>query len=76
MANASLADRVTALEKIVNELRSAPPHVPGPHDWKRTIGMFSGDEVMKRIDAEALAYREADRAKARQRFAKQRKRKT
>lgn len=73
MANASLADRVTALEKIVGELQSAKPHVPGPQDWRRTIGMFSGDEVMKRIMDNALQYREADRAKARKRFAKQRK---
>ncbi len=30
-------------------------------DWRRTIGMFSGDPVMKRIDEAALRYREADR---------------
>jgi hypothetical protein len=34
---------------------------PQPNDWRRSIGMFSGDEVMKRIDDAALAYRQADR---------------
>lgn len=34
-------------------------------DWRSTVGVFSGDEIMKRIDAAALRYREEDRKKAR-----------
>ncbi len=34
-------------------------------DWRRTLGMFTGDELMKRIDDQALKYREADRKKSR-----------
>lgn len=30
-------------------------------DWRRTIGIFAGDEVMKQIDEEARKIREADR---------------
>lgn len=75
MSNASLEERVTNIERLVAQLQAAQPHVPGPQDWRRTIGMFSDDEVMKRIMDNALKYREADRAKARKRFAKQRKRK-
>jgi hypothetical protein len=34
-------------------------------DWRRTVGMFSGDEGMKRIDQEGRKWREAERRKAR-----------
>ena len=37
--------------------------------------MFAGDEVMKEILEEARKYREADRRKARRRYAKPRARK-
>lgn len=69
MPNHKLEERVAALENEVavlkEKLRSATEK-----DWRRTIGMFTGDEVMKRIDEEALKYREADRRKARQRYRK------
>jgi hypothetical protein len=41
-------------------------------DWRRTLGMFTGDEIMKRIDEEALKYREADRKNSRRRRARAR----
>jgi hypothetical protein len=70
MAQQKLEERVAALERQVAELRAALANGARQKDWRRTIGMFTGDEVMKRIDAGALAFREADRRKARRRQTK------
>jgi hypothetical protein len=64
MLKPSLEDRVATLEREMAELKAANGK-PREKDWRRTIGMFTGDEVMKQIDAEAKRYREADRRKAR-----------
>jgi hypothetical protein len=61
----TLEQRVAALERQVAELRAALVNGARPKDWRRTIGMFTGDEVMSRIDQEALKFREADRRKLR-----------
>lgn len=65
MAKNHLEQRVAALETEVAELKAALARVQRPKDWRRTIGMFAGDEVMKLIDEEARKYRETDRARAR-----------
>jgi hypothetical protein len=70
----TLESRVAALERQVAELKAAGNGAATVKDWRSTIGMFTGDEVMKRIDAEALKYREADRRKARRQFARKAKR--
>ncbi len=70
MSQPSLEERVTILEKEVAELKLALKKGARQKDWRSTIGMFTGDEVMKQIDAEALKYRENDRRRARRRFAK------
>jgi hypothetical protein len=71
----SIEERVESLEKQVAELQATVGSSPGKKDWRRTIGVFSGDEVMKRIDQEALKYREADRQKARRRKVRSRQEK-
>lgn len=60
MSTVSLEERVAALEAKMAELllRRKPEQ---PKDWRRTIGMFTGDELMWQIDQNALAYREEDR---------------
>jgi hypothetical protein len=60
----TLERRLAVLEKTVAELvaKSKPP---GRDDWRSTIGMFTGDAVMKEIDEEALKYREENRQKTR-----------
>jgi hypothetical protein len=66
MATTSLEDRVARLEALVANL----PALAGDgkkKNWRRTLGMFTGDEVMKRIDEQALKYRETDRKKVRRR---------
>jgi hypothetical protein len=70
MKQRTLEERLAALEKQMGELQAAVDKIARPKDWRSTIGMFAGDEIMKRIDAEALKYREADRAKARRRYAR------
>ena len=64
MSQLTVEERQTNLEKEVNELR-ASANGSRANDWRSTIGMFTGDEVMKEIDREALKFREADRRKAR-----------
>jgi len=39
----------------------ARPKPPGRDDWQRTIGMFTGDSVMREIDDASLKIREEDR---------------
>jgi hypothetical protein len=69
----SLEKRVAVLEDQVAELRSLVGTGRRVKDWRRTVGMFSGDEVMKRITDYALAYREKDREKARRGRSQKRK---
>jgi len=56
-----LEERVALLESKVDQL------LHGSHrrrDWRRTLGMFAGEELMKEIDAEARQIRLADREAA------------
>ena len=57
----SLAQRVATLEK---ELAEQKARSALKKDWRRTVGMFTGSEFQKQIDAEGLALREADRRAA------------
>ena len=54
----TLEERVAALENKVYQLLRGSRR---QKDWRRTLGMFAGDELMKEIDAEARKIREADR---------------
>jgi hypothetical protein len=67
MANRSLEQRVAALEaqvdRLQQEARSAA--VGNGKDWRRTIGVFTGDEGMQQILRDAMLLREADRTKVR-----------
>jgi hypothetical protein len=64
MPKNNLEQRVAVLEADVAQLKAALERVQAPKDWRRTIGMFAGDEIMKQIDEEARKYREADRRRA------------
>ncbi len=72
MSEMTLEQRMAALERKVTELEAALANGGRVKDWRRTIGMFTGDEVMKRIDEEGRKWREAERRKARRRYAKKR----
>jgi hypothetical protein len=63
MTQASLEERLNALEKQVAELQAQVQKLVRPKDWRNVVGMFSGDEVMKRIDEAGRKIREEDRRK-------------
>ena len=73
MAQRTLEQRVAALEQQLADVKATLVNGRKPKDWRRTIGMFAGDEVMKRIFDEALKLREKDRERARRRFRKSRR---
>ena len=66
MSQATIEERLTRLEHLVDQLLQAkPPSAqPGRDDWKRTFGMFTGDPVMKEIIEAGQRIREEDRAQA------------
>jgi hypothetical protein len=73
MARSTIEERVAALEQLVAELKAAVENCVREKDWRQTVGMFSGDEVMKRIDEEGRKWREADRRKVRRKQVKSRR---
>jgi hypothetical protein len=73
MTKPNLEERITALEKQVAELKEALANGVRPKDWRRTIGVFSGAEMMPQVFDEALKYRENDRERARRRYDKSRR---
>src|SRR5262245_59601425 len=60
-----LCERINALERQIRDIRMSIGNTHDEKQWWRTIGMFSGDDVMKRIDEAGRKIREADREKAR-----------
>ncbi len=62
MPAGSLEERVATLEAQVAQLLGRKPD--GEKDWRRTIGRFTGDELMWKICQNALEYREEDRRRS------------
>lgn len=75
MTAREMETRLVEMEKQLAELRILVNGQSGPRkkDWRRTFGMFAGDEMAKRINAYALKYREDDRRQARALARKRRK---
>jgi hypothetical protein len=62
MSQPSLDERVTALEEKVAHLVQTSNGAQAPtKNWRSTLGMFAGDEVMKEIIEEGRKVREQDR---------------
>jgi hypothetical protein len=59
----SLNARLAEVERLLAAQSAAP--AARKKDWRRTVGMFTGSEFMKQVDAEGQAVRDADRAEAR-----------
>jgi hypothetical protein len=67
MLQDTLEARVTRLEQLVENIRHERSRYPAAgQDWRRTIGMFRGDPIMKEICDEALRLREQERQQFRQ----------
>lgn len=64
MSQANLEERVAALEKKMSLLLENGVGTTRRKDWRQTIGMFTGDDVMREIFEEARKMREADRRQA------------
>ena len=60
----TLEQRVAELERLVDKLMEGSDRSTQEKDWRRTVGMFDGDEVMKKIIDEGHRIREEDRKKA------------
>ncbi len=73
MSLPTLEERVATLEKQVAQLMATAEKAAQPKDWRSTVGMFSGDQVMKDTDAAGQAIRERERQRARKRPAKRRR---
>ena len=73
MSHSALENRVNELEKQVAELQATLKNGPAPNDWRRTIGMFTGNAGMLEVFQEAVHAREADRRRARRRGSTQRR---
>jgi hypothetical protein len=65
--------RIWALERTVAKLLEARGPSGRTKDWRRTVGMFSGNELMKEIDAAGQKIRDEDRQRVRRRGTKRRR---
>jgi hypothetical protein len=61
----TLEDRMARVEKLVDELVQKARSSECAKDWRRTVGMFDGDPVMKEIIEEGRRIRELDREQTR-----------
>jgi hypothetical protein len=68
-----LEERVSALEKRVAALEKMSTN-GRQKDWRRTVGMFTGDQGMQELFKEAMKLREADRKRTRRRHEPRKKR--
>ncbi len=63
MPEGTLEERVAKLEQLVDVLRQRPDSSTRKKDWRRTVGMFDDDPLMKEIIEEGQRLREEDRRK-------------
>ena len=73
MSQTTVEERVSALERTVAELVQSRRAAGRVKDWQRTVGMFSGNELMKEIDAAGAKLRAQDRRRTRRRGTKRRR---
>ena len=60
----TLEARVAALEETVARLLETSEAATDKKDWRRTLGMFADDPIMKQIDEEGRRIRDQDRQQA------------
>jgi hypothetical protein len=64
MSRATLEERVAALEKQVGALLANRAETGRAKDWRRTRGLFTGDDLMKQVFEEGRKIRDAERKRA------------
>ena len=72
MSRATLEERVAALEKQVGALLANRAETGRAKDWRRTRGLFTGDDLMKQVFEEGRKIRDAERKRAQPRSVKKR----
>jgi hypothetical protein len=70
MTRATLEERVAALERQVSALLANPAGTGRAKDWRRTRGVFTGDDLMKQVFEEGRKIRDAERKRAQPRARK------
>jgi hypothetical protein len=70
MSNKTLEERVAAMEKQLDALLANGARKPRAKDWRRTLGAFTGVNLMKQVFAEGRKIRAAERRAVRPRIAK------
>jgi hypothetical protein len=73
MSRATLEERVTALEKKIDDLLDRRVGANREKDWRRTRGAFTGDDLMKQVFDEGRKIRESERKRTHPRKAKPRR---
>ena len=72
MSRATLEERVAVLERQVSALLANRAGTGRAKDWRRTRGVFTGDDLMKQIFEEGRKIRVAERKRAQPRSGKKR----
>jgi hypothetical protein len=70
MSPATLEERVAALERQVGALLANPAGTGRAKDWRRTRGVFTGDDLMKQVFEEGRKIRYAERKRVQPRSRK------
>ncbi len=70
MSRATLEERVAALETQVRALLSSSAQAGRAKNWRRTRGVFTGDDFMKQVFEEGRKIRDAERKRAQPRSRK------
>ena len=65
MSSLTVEDRLSRIEKLVDELVQKSIGGEPPKDWRHTVGMFDGDPIMREIIEEGRRIRELDREQTR-----------
>ena len=61
MTSSTLEERVAELERLMEELMQKSSDSAKEKNWRRTVGMFDDDPIMKEIIEEGQRLREEDR---------------
>jgi hypothetical protein len=72
MSRATLEERVAALERQIGALLAKHAETGRSKDWRRTRGVFTGDDFMKQVFMEGRKIRAAERKRAQPRSGKKR----
>jgi hypothetical protein len=72
MPRATLEERVASLERQVGTLLANHASKGRAKDWRRTRGVFTGDDLMKQVFDEGRKIRGSERKRAQSRSRKKR----